>query len=60
VGDDLGTKVNADWVEEGVGEEIGEGEDKVGVGHSGDVEVLVQEINKDIGYVELRSDTRME
>lgn len=60
MGDALGAKVNADWVEEGVGEEIGEGEDKVGVGHSGDVEVLVQEINEDIGYVELRSDTRME
>ena len=33
MGDALGAKVNADWVEEGVGEEVGEGEEEVGVGH---------------------------
>lgn len=42
MGDSLRTKVNADWVEEGVGEEVGEGKDEVGVCHAGDVRVLVQ------------------
>ena len=51
MGDALGAKVNADWVKEGVGEEVGEGEDEVGVGHEGDVWVLVQE-KEDAGHVE--------
>lgn len=51
MGDALGTKVNADWVNEGVGEEVREGEDEVGVGHGCDIWVLA-EVQEDGGHAE--------
>lgn len=51
MGDALGAKVNADWVDKGVCEEVREREDKVCVGDTCDIGVLMQK-KKNFGHVE--------